>query len=62
MESVHDQLVEAGSYGFISFLRKYNINGPVPESLTNYLDVRKIHHDFDQMSTIMFLILGSILW
>ena len=39
-QSVHDQLLEVGSYDYISFLRKYHVNGPVPESLTNYLDAQ----------------------
>ena len=42
-QSVHDQLFDVGSYKSIAFTRKYNINGPVPESLTNYLDVRQRH-------------------
>lgn len=41
-QSAHDQLFDVASYGSIAFARKYSINGPVPESLTNYLDVRKI--------------------
>lgn len=39
MESVHNQLSKVNSIDSIAFLRKYNYNGPVPESLTNYLDV-----------------------
>jgi hypothetical protein len=40
MESAHDQLFKVGSHNAIAFTRKYGINGPIPESLTNYLDVR----------------------
>lgn len=41
MESAHDQLFKVGSQQSIAFARKYPLNGPIPESLTNYLDVRK---------------------
>jgi hypothetical protein len=41
IESVHDQLFEVGSRNSIAFERKYGLTGPVPESLTNYLDVRQ---------------------
>lgn len=40
MESAHDQLFKVGSHNSINFARKYGINGPVPESLTNYLDAQ----------------------
>ena len=39
-KSVHDQLFEAGSHQLNAFERKYGLNGPVPEGLTNYLDVK----------------------
>ncbi|CAF3319705.1 unnamed protein product [Rotaria socialis] len=39
-QSAHDQLFEVGSYKSIEFERKYKLNGPVPESLTNYLDAQ----------------------
>ena len=39
MESAHDQLFKVGSHKSIAFERKYRLNGPIPESLTNYLDV-----------------------
>lgn len=41
MKSVHDQLFKVGSHDAIAFTRKYNVNGPIPESLSNYLDVSK---------------------
>jgi hypothetical protein len=41
MESVHDKLFKVGSHKAIAFTRKYPVNGPIPESLSNYLDVRK---------------------
>lgn len=41
MQSSHDQLFEVGSHESIAFARKYRLTGPIPESLTNYLDVRK---------------------
>ncbi len=41
MESVHDKLFKVGSHEAIAFTRKYPVNGPIPESLSNYLDVRK---------------------
>ena len=47
MESAHDQLYQAGSHGAIAFARKYSINGPIPEGLTNYLDVS------DELSSIL---------
>lgn len=40
MESVHDQFYKAGRRNEIAFTRKYPVNGPIPESLSNYLDVR----------------------
>ena len=40
MESVHDQLFQHGQQNAIAFARKYPVNGPIPESLSNYLDVR----------------------
>ncbi len=40
MESVHDQLFKAGKHESIAFARKYHLTGPIPESLTNYLDVK----------------------
>lgn len=40
MESVHDQLFQRGKQDAIAFARKYHVNGPIPESLSNYLDVR----------------------
>jgi hypothetical protein len=39
MESVHDQLFKVGSHNAIAFARKYPLTGPIPESLSNYLDV-----------------------
>lgn len=42
MTSAHDQLFDVGSQKSIAFLRKYQVNSPVPESLTNYLDVREL--------------------
>jgi cathepsin D len=39
-DSVHDQLFEVGSQKSIAFQRKYGLTGPVPESLTNYLDAQ----------------------
>ncbi len=41
MESVRDQLSKLGSQNAIAFTRKYPLTGPIPESLKNYLDVRK---------------------
>jgi hypothetical protein len=41
MESVREQLFNAGSYKEIAFTRKYPTAGPIPENLKNYLDVRK---------------------
>lgn len=60
MESAHDQLFKVGSHDAIAFTRKYGINGPIPESLTNYLDVRYhsgycFNFDFSHFQ-------GSILW
>ncbi|CAF1642166.1 unnamed protein product [Adineta ricciae] len=40
IESVHDQLYKAGSHESIAFTRKYAVDGPIPESLTNYLDAQ----------------------
>ena len=40
-ESVHNQLPAAESYQLSAFERKYGLGGPIPEGLTNYLDVRK---------------------
>jgi hypothetical protein len=40
MESVHDQLFKVGANDAIAFARKYPVNGAIPESLSNYLDVR----------------------
>ena len=40
-ESVHNQLLAAESYQLSAFERKYGLGGPIPEGLTNYLDVRK---------------------
>jgi cathepsin D len=40
MTSVHDKLFKAGSHQSIAFERKYRLNGPIPESLTNYLDAQ----------------------
>jgi hypothetical protein len=42
MESAHDQLFKVGSHKSIAFQRKYRLNGPIPESLTNYLDVSAV--------------------
>ncbi|CAF4439467.1 unnamed protein product, partial [Adineta steineri] len=39
-ESAHDQLFKVGSHQSIAFARKYQLDGPVPESLTNYLDAQ----------------------
>lgn len=39
-QSVHDQLFEAGSDRLVAFERKYGLGGPIPEGLTNYLDVK----------------------
>lgn len=39
-QSAHDQLFEVDSQQLITFERKYGLCGPVPEGLTNYLDVR----------------------
>jgi hypothetical protein len=39
-ESVHDQLLSVGSDRLSAFERKYGLGGPIPEGLTNYLDVR----------------------
>jgi hypothetical protein len=44
MESVHDQLFKVGSHNAIAFERKYSLNGPIPEGLSNYLDVRNKRH------------------
>ena len=41
-ESVHDQLLSVDSNQLIAFERKYGLGGPIPEGLTNYLDVRKL--------------------
>jgi hypothetical protein len=43
-ESAHDQLLAAGSDKLVAFERKYGLGGPIPEGLTNYLDVRQIPH------------------
>jgi cathepsin D len=40
MESVHDQLFKVGSHNAIAFARKYPLTGPIPESLSNYLDAQ----------------------
>lgn len=39
-QSVHDQLLEAGSDRLVAFERKYGLGGPIPEGLTNYLDAQ----------------------
>jgi hypothetical protein len=36
---VHDQLFAVGSHKLNAFERKYGMGGPIPEGLTNYLDV-----------------------
>ena len=61
MESAHDQLFKAGSHDSIAFARKYQLNGPIPESLTNYLDVKKKILHFS-LKLIIILHIGSILW
>ncbi|CAF2039288.1 unnamed protein product [Rotaria magnacalcarata] len=40
-QSVHDQLLEVDSHKLVAFERKYGLAGPIPEGLTNYLDVRQ---------------------
>jgi len=40
MESARDQLLQVGSHEAIAFERKYPLNGPIPESLSNYLDAQ----------------------
>lgn len=40
MESAHDQYFKVGAHDAIAFARKYPVNGPIPESLSNYLDVK----------------------
>ena len=47
MESVHDQLFKRGQQNAIAFTRKYQVNGPIPESLSNYLDVRTAENLLD---------------
>lgn len=45
-DSVHNQLLAAESYRLTAFERKYGLGGPIPEGLTNYLDVRKRSMDY----------------
>ena len=45
-QSVHSQLVESGSVRLIAFERKYGLGGPIPEGLTNYLDVISLIESF----------------
>ena len=40
-QSAHDQLFQVESHRLNAFERKYGLGGPIPEGLTNYLDVRK---------------------
>ena len=59
-ESVHDQLFAAGSHQLNAFERKYGLGGPIPEGLTNYLDVKHTD-DYDLTSIEGFSYLGTIL-
>jgi hypothetical protein len=63
-ESVHDQLFKADSHRLNAFERKYGLGGPIPEGLTNYLDVRKKVIDtfdryflFSRLNTMAILVL-----
>ncbi len=54
-ESVHDQLLSVDSHQLNAFERKYGLGGPIPEGLTNYLDVIQNKMFFILINIFLFL-------